>query len=200
MDFRGRKSRLVKSLRATVCVVVLVAITACVPQWARVSDVNATAQTDSGYVATLPLGWVRLSNPQNKQESLASRDGVRVQWMIVGSRNSQEAFPRIQKQAQKGALPTELADLELAEQIALLKPFVVKAIESSAITIAGQRGFRLLTEYKTETGLTMRRMTVAWVSGDHYSFARFEAPALHYFERDVPAFEGVLKGIRLQKS
>ena len=200
MDFRGRKGKLVKSLRAAVCVVGLVTITACVPQWARVNDANATAQTESGYVATLPLGWVRLSNPQAKQESLASRDGVRVQWLVVGSRNAMEAFPRIQKQAQKNALPTELADLEVAEQIALLKPLVVKVIESSAATIAGQRGFRLLTEYKTDAGLTMRRLTVAWVSGDYYSFARFEAPALHYFERDLPAVEDVLKSIRLQKS
>ena len=200
MDIRGRKSWLINSVKLAACAIVLVTIAACVPQWARVSDANAAAQTESGYVATLPAGWVRLSNPLAKNESLASRDGVRVQWLVVGSRKAAEAFPRIQKQAQKNALPTELADLEIAEQIALMKPLVIKVAGSTAVTVAGQRGFRLLTEYKTETGLTMRRLTVAWLSGDYYSFARFEAPALHYFQRDLPAFEQVLKSIQLQKT
>jgi hypothetical protein len=196
MDFGRRKNRLVVMRALVAGCAALLLFTACTPQWVRVDVATAEARTDSGYVGTLPAGWVRFINPAVKFESLASRDGVRVQSIVMGSRKISEAFPRLNKPAPKGALSTELADLELAEQLAALKPLVVKVIESTPISVAGQRAFRLLSEYKTESGLTMRRVTVAWMSGDDYSYVRFEAPFLNYYERDLPEFNKFVQTVR----
>lgn len=196
MDFGRRKNGLMNLRAVAVGGAALLLVMACTPQWVRVDAATAEARTDSGFIGTLPVGWVRFTNPATKFESLASRDGVRVQFITMGSRKISEAFPRLNKPAPKGALSTELADLELAEQLAALKPLVVKAVESTPISVAGQRAFRLLSEYKTESGLTMRRVTVAWMSGDDYSYVRFEAPALHYYERDLPEFNKFVQTVR----
>jgi hypothetical protein len=196
MDFGRRKSGLMNGRAASLACAALLLVAACTPQWVRVDAATAESRTESGFVGTLPTGWVRFSNPNAKFESLASRDGVRVQFITMGSRKISEAFPRLNKPAPKGALSTDLADLELAEQLAMFKPLVVKAVESLPVSVAGQRAFRLLSEYKTESGLTMRRVTVAWMSGDDYSYVRFEAPALHYYERDLPEFNKFVQSVR----
>src|SRR5271169_5411193 len=59
-----------------------------------------------------PEGWVQERNGYN--QLVSSRDGYPVQFIFAAARNNLDAFPVIKKSADQGMLPSQVAELHIA--------------------------------------------------------------------------------------
>jgi hypothetical protein len=163
--------------------------------WARIDDTNRSYKGEH-YSVMLPTGWMRLENDGNL---LLSKDGVNLQRIAIEYRSHDKAFEKLKKTSSESMLPSELADLTLAELEATQKEPLpsLKVISNSPVEIAGHTGFLLHLTYKTDDGLRTEMLMQGFAVAEGYYLLVYLAPTLHYFERDRAAFESVCASLRV---
>jgi len=153
-----------------------------------------SAQTMQPAVAGVitPEGWVQEYNAGG--QLIASRDGYPLQIILVAARSNIDAFPAIKKGVTPSTLPSEVADLNIAN----IKAMGVDAelVENEPAQVAGRSGYRLLLRHFDGRGLEWRQVVYGAVDEKYFYRLYFEAPALYFFARDLPAFEGMVKSFQ----
>ena len=96
--------------RITALVPVLL-LAACASTWIRIDD-SATHYQDAHYSVTLPAGWLQLSSDDTL---ILSRDGILLQLISIEYRPHAKAFEHIGKVSSPTMLPSELAELAIAD-------------------------------------------------------------------------------------
>lgn len=184
-------------MRRLVVVLICVIVSGCVPMPARV-DTPRTEALDKSYALELPLGWIR----QYTQEKnlIASRDGFLLQAIGVVRRPLKQAFVRTKKAATPGMLPSELAELEIAE----LKSrdeltAALTVLENEPAALSGKEGFRLKVAYNNARGLEINEVVYGLADESAMYRVIYRAPKLHYFDRHYPDFERTVQSFTLTK-
>ncbi|MFL5263450.1 MAG: hypothetical protein ACJ79L_13685 [Anaeromyxobacteraceae bacterium] len=144
-----------------------------------------------------PPGWMR-STETPRSRFLLTRDGVPLQWILVGTTRVGEPLPL---RANKRALPAGLSPLETCDYVLdLLRADAsfsrVRLVESAPATVAGAQGWRLTADYRLPSGLAVRLAAYGAMRGDRLDWALYAAPARHYFARDLATFEHVVESVR----
>lgn len=150
------------------------------------------------FVADAPSGWI--ASPFTRDGLEATRDGTEVQRIAVANVAAERAFPLTKRAAAPNATPSELAELAMAEMKALGTSFgtQLEVVSTEPATIAGNKGFRASLVHTSVDGLVMKHLYAGFVNGKTYTSAWFYAPELHYYERDLPAFETTLASLRAE--
>lgn len=175
--------------------IVLASLAGCVTPPARV-DVPLTEAPDRSYTVDLPVGWIR--HIAQDKSVLVSRDGFPLQIIVVAHLGAAGAFPKTKKAASETMLPSELAELQIAEmktegeQMAALK-----VIENEPAALDGRDGFRVRVSYRTPRGLEIHRVTYGAADPSGYYRLDYVAPVLHYFDGTYGDFDKVVKSFRL---
>jgi hypothetical protein len=167
----------------------------CVQQPARV-DSPQTVAADKSYTLDLPLGWVRQFTQNGAL--LASRDGFLLETILVERSPLKSAFPKTKKAATANTLPSELAELVVAELKAtneLLSALTV--VETEPALVSGREGFRLRVAYRNERGLEILREVIGVTDKEHYYQLSFIAPKLYYFAKYQPDFARSAESFKL---
>jgi hypothetical protein len=131
------------------------------------------------------------------ERQLASRDGMYLQSIEIARAKREEAFPKLKRAASAGALPSELAELQIAEMRAALGVADLSVVKNEPFAIAGTTGYSLLTQSKNSRGLRYERVVVGFAKADGYYTLSYQAPTLYYFERDRGAFDALLRSFKV---
>jgi hypothetical protein len=137
-----------------------------------------------------PEGWVQEHNAY--RQLVASRDGYLVQLIYVSARTNFDAFPDINKDADPSMLPSQLAELNIAN-LKAGSDEKIEVLENEPAEVGDLAGYRLQLRFFDELGLEFRALVYG--AGDEHYFYRitYQAPVLYFFDRDLPAFEAMVK-------
>lgn len=184
---------MITSIRLLCVFLVLSLVSACAT-WVRLEEPHVVAP-DKSFTVEVPVGWVRAAMVSDKV--LITRDGTGVQFIRVGKREHKEAFPKIKKSTTAEMLPTELAELVIAEVKSEKNMSGLKILSNTPADIDQRTGFRLHLQMKNQDGLRYEVVVYGLVDKGGFYELTFRAPTLHYFQRDLPAFEQAVKSFRL---
>ena len=167
----------------------------CVPPPARV-DVPLTEALDKAYTVDLPVGWIR--HFAQDKTLLASRDGFTLQTIGITHLPAAQAFPKTKKSVTEGVLPSELAELQIAEMKAETQQMAaLVVIENEPAVLDGRDGFRVRVSYHTARGLEVHRVTYGVPDKSGYYRIEYVAPKLYYFDATFADFEKVVSSMRI---
>jgi hypothetical protein len=148
------------------------------------------------YTAQLPLNWVKLAVSDDR--IVVTRDGFGLQHVSITRRAAQEAFPNTKKGADDKLLPSELAELQIAELKAAGEQLANLAVaENIPAGVGGRNGFRLHVRFKSARGLDFEEIHYGVAYKGYYYLISFHAPRLYYFEKYRPDFERTAASFRL---
>jgi len=176
-------------------VLVLVLLSGCAPAWVRVDDSGRNYRGEH-YSVTLPVGWMRL---ESDASLILSKDGILLQVISIQYRPHKNAFEKIEKDASTTMLPSELAQLAIAELKASQDDSLpsLEILRNAPIELAGHTGFDIHLRYKTDAGLRMDMAMRGVVDDSGFYLLKFSAPTLHYYERDRQTFETLTESLQL---
>ena len=182
------------SIRAIAFVLTLL-LSGCVSTWVKVDDVDRHYQGEH-YSATLPVGWLRIEGEDNL---ILSRDGIMLQFISIQFRPHEQAFEKLEKDSSPSMLPSELAELTIAEFKATQEEGLpsLEILSNAPVEIAGRTGFGIHLRYKTDAGLRIDMLLRGVVDDSGYYLVKYSAPTLHYFERDRQTCEAVTESLQL---
>jgi hypothetical protein len=183
-----------KTLRIITAILTSVLIAGCATTWARIDDANRDYRGEH-YSVSLPAGWMRMESGGNL---LLSKDGIDLQRIIIEYHTHDKAFETLKRTSSAAMLPSELAELTIAELKASQKDSLpsLRVIGNSPVEIAGHTGFSLHLGYKTDAGLRIEMLMQGFADTDGYYLITYRAPTLYYFERDRAVFESVCASFR----
>lgn len=181
--------------RIVMIAVLAVAASGC-STWRHVEAPEGRIATAGVYEYRIPAGWTYQTSKDGVL--LASRDGPGIQhaqstfheWdkVIIGD-------PERQK-LKESMLPSDVADQLLAARRRQLGLDAIETLSLAPAMVAGLESFRAEYEYRTADGVAFRGVCYGAMRPAGAYFIRFEAPALHYYERDLPAFEALVQSMR----
>lgn len=170
----------------------------CIPTPARV-DTPRTEALDKTYAIELPSGWIRQYT--DGRNIIASRDGYLVEAIMVVRRPLKEAFPHTKKAATDAMLPSELAELEIAEIKSRDElSAALTVLKNEPALLSGKDGFRLELSYNNRRGLEFVEVVYGLVDGAAMYRVSYRAPRLYYFERYYPEFQKSVESFRLTEA
>jgi len=180
--------------------VLTAALAGCATQSATWSSIEESARTAQigRYSVELPGGWMQLKSDQGDRH-VVSRDGTNLQLIEIVRTKPEEAFPNLKRGVPSGALPSELAELQIANMRAGQGLANLSVVRNEPIAIAGTTGYSLLTQFKNSRGLRYERIVVGFAEADGYYTLSYQAPTLHYFGRDRATFDALLRAFRASK-
>ena len=181
-------------LGQTISILLLVVLTGCQGLWTRV-DAKTVAYKGDHYAVDLPIGWVRVK--QNKI-MLATRDGIGVQNITFAFRKHEEAFEETEQKSTPDMLPSELADRYVAELRAADEHGLpsLEIISDRPVTIDGRLGFELHVRFLNDDGLRYERLVNGFANEQGFFVVSYQAPSLHFFERDRVTYQEVLRSFK----
>jgi hypothetical protein len=146
-----------------------------------------------------PQGWMRSNTDKYL---LVTRDGVLLQ-KIVATRKSldeEKQFRYTKKRVTSGMLPHEVAEIVLDDVQSDADNLNFEVVENAPATVAGKPGFKVVFTYRTKEGLKYRCMQygLLWDNGLYSIF--YIAPQRHYFDKDLPVFDNVVKSFKLTRA
>lgn len=176
-------------------VFVLMLLSGCAATWVKVDDAGRQYQGEH-YTATLPAGWLRL---ESDDSLILSKDGILLQFISIQFRRHKQTFEKIKKDSSSTMLPSELAELTIAELKAAQDGGLpsLQILRNAPVELAGRTGFDIHLRYKTDAGLRMDMMLRGVVDEDGFYLLKYSAPTLHYFERDRPTYDALTGSLQL---
>lgn len=178
----------------TAALVLAAVVTSCLVScitWTRIED-NTTTYRGRYFALEQPLGWNAILSADG-DFLLLTKDGLDLQRIVVRRRSHAEAFPILASQTTADMLPSDLAELCIAELKAETQGGIpsLKILRNEPIVVSGHTGFSLHLSYKMDKGLEYQLLVRGFVDEDGVFLILYRAPALHFFKRDVQAFEEV---------
>lgn len=188
-----------KTLIKAIVILSVATLGGCVTMWAKPDKpVNAPSNRFS---VKLPANWLHFT--ADRKAVTATKDGLNIQHIRFYFRKHDEAFKAIEKQSNANMLPSELAELAMATMRKGKLTKNAKVLENSPFTLAGHQAFKLIVEFRNEEGLRFRRMVYGFVVKDGVYFMQYQAPVLHFYNRDINDFRlavsGFSKGAKSKK-
>lgn len=182
-------------MKRSMLIVLAALLAGCVTPPARV-DVPFTEAQDKSYTVDLPVGWIR--HFAQDGTLLVSKDGFALQTIGILHLKSELAFPKTKKSASDTLLPSELAELQIAEMKAETEQMAaLKVVDNEPVLVDGREGFRVRTSYFTRRGLEINRVTYGLADKSGYYRIEYVSPKLYYFDRTFGDFEKVTASFRL---
>lgn len=179
--------------RAALLIVLAAALAGCA-SWEAIESGNAKLKED-GYEITLPSGWVRVM--YETQEVILTREGVMLQQIAVKSVPHNKAFPRLKKAAGEKLLPSELAELQIAEtKRSSQVESNLEVMENEPAQIGGRTGFRVRLRFVTPRGLPFEQLLYGVCDGTNYYLMGLQAPGFYYFDAHREEFERMVATFR----
>ncbi|MFQ5544590.1 MAG: hypothetical protein ACE5FE_01305 [Acidiferrobacterales bacterium] len=180
-------------IQLTCLLLIAVLATGCAV-WARIDEplVDGPAKA---FQLELPVGWIRAGFATDRV--FATRDGTGIQFIEAMRLTHKRAFSDLKEETRADMLPTELAELVVAQMKSRPGVSDLEVVSNAPATIAEITGFRLHMQMKNSQGLTYERVVYGFVDAEGFYRLTYQAPSLHYFKRDLSIFERAVKSFRL---
>ncbi len=175
----------------------VLALLAGCAQWQMVKPGKFDAPR-SGYAVKLPEGWLT-PKPAKPDHILLTEDGLGLDEIVINRFDNDKAFPKTKKTVSPDMLPSDLADVFIAENKQDGNDGT-EVKDNSPALVGGKPGFRVEFEFKTADGLRYRSVTYGLCTADGFYMLMYKAPELYYFDHGLPAFKSVVDSFRLTEN
>lgn len=178
-----------------ITLVLLLLLSGCTTTWIKVTDAEKHHQ-DEHYSVTLPIGWLLLDSNDGL---ILSKDGILLQYISIQYRPHEMAFEKIEKNSSSSMLPSELAELTIAEFKATQDEGLpsLEILQNTPVELAGYTGFGIQLRYKTDAGLRIEMLLRGVVDESGFYLLKYSAPTLHYFERNLHTYDALTESLKL---
>lgn len=170
------------------------AVAAPAAAWKLVLDGQPFTHAKTGYTIQYPAGW-RYMKMMFGDETVATRDGPSLQRIYVDFRKHKKAFRALNKDATPEMMPQELAEKVVAEIETACSCQDMEVLSDEPTTLAGRPAFRLHLAYRSAVDAGSVRYQ-AFIVGANLPqgifLVGYVAPVLHYFVRDIEAYDKAL--------
>ena len=173
----------------------LASLTACAP-WTRVDPSSRLETRSDDYTIELPVGWVKQTAGAN--DIFITRDGPALNYIAVARQPHTRKLPHTKRETRADLLPHELAELVVAEWKSAEATANMEIVSNTPLLLDGKPAVRVQGRYKNERGLPIERIVVTLVDARGRLTLFYEAPAIVYFQRGLPAFEAMLASLRFR--
>jgi len=165
--------------------------------WQRIDASNAFIETDK-YSVAVPAGWVQL---KADNYLLVTRDGPDLQKIQITVSEAGKAFTAIEKSSSEQLLPSELAELYIADLRKQHKNGLpsLEVLSNTPATVDGHDGFDLMLRYKSDNGLLYKQRVTGFAAEDAFYCLYYRAPALHYYALDNTQYAEILAGFKMRR-
>jgi hypothetical protein len=192
--------------------VVIPLLTSCGVPYALVSG-RHTASAEN-FAVDLPEGW-RQHNPSadplrnltallEKRPKLSwdvlrlTRDGLLLQQICIGRISLSAELPNTKRKLAQQMLPSELAEVISDEFRSNSNLTHQEILESAPATVGGHSGFKLHYTYRFDE-LKLEGLFYGAMVGPWLYYVLYEAPAQHYFAKDLEVFERTRSSLQITK-
>ena len=173
----------------------LAGLAACTP-WTRVDPSNRLEAKQDDYTLELPAGWVRRNGDGN--DFFVTRDGPALNYIAVSRQPHDRKLPHTKRVTRADMLPHELAELAIAEWKSTDATANLEVLSNMPVTVGGKPAVRVHIRYRNERGLPIERVMVALVDARGRFTMQYEAPAIVYFQRGLPAFDAMVASVKFR--
>ncbi len=175
-------------------VLLIFLLSACDEAWIRV-EAGATELTGNHFSTRLPTGWVKL---EQKQEVVATLDGIDIQQIAVSFSEADDAFDKIDGASAEDMLAAELASLYVANLKAADESGLpsLDILKTQPVEVDHRPGFELHLQYVDQSGLRYQMLVSGVATESGFYTISYRAPVLHFFERDREAYRQVVDAFR----
>lgn len=159
--------------------------------WKLVAE-GAPFAHKSGYSIQYPAGWRWVSAGS---DGVATRDGVWLQRIFVDFRKHKNAFRALKQDSTPGMMPQELAEKYVAEMAKAGSLQNMEILSNEPTLLAGRPAFRVHVAYRASVDMGSVRYQAIIVGANSPQgifLVGYDAAVLHYFARDLEAFEKAL--------
>lgn len=181
-------------MNARLALVALVLLTTACAPWSRVGPDSRHFEKRGDYTLEQPDGWVRRTADVN--DLFLTRDGPALNTLVVTRQPHDRKLPRTRRETRADMLPIELAELALAEWRSHEATAQLEVLDNRPTLLGGQPATRVHIRYLDERGVPIERVMVACVDAKGRLSLLFEAPAIVYFARGLPAFDALVDSLR----
>jgi hypothetical protein len=157
------------------------------------------------FAVDLPQGW-RQHNPSydpsygykamlEKRRKLSwdvirlTRDGLLLQQICIGRISLTDELPNTKRKFAQEMIPLEAAEVISSDIRSNSNLRNQDIIENAPVTVGGYPGFKLHYTYRTEDELKVEGLFYGTIVGPWLYYVLYEAPAQHYFVKDLQLFE-----------
>ena len=117
---------------------------------------------------------------------------IRIERVAVG-----DELTHTKKKFAKRMLPQDVADVEVDEVRSDQGVRNVEFLENVPLQVAGFPGFKLVYTFRAGNGLRLKRAHYGVLVRDWVYRVQYQAPARHYFEKDLATFERVRESFKV---
>lgn len=183
--------------RAAAVLALAAALSGCA-SWEAIGPDNANLR-EKGYEITLPTGWVRVM--YETKEVILTRDGVMLQQIALKSVPLAKAFPRLKKPAGEKLLPSELAELQVAEtKRGSQVESNLEVLENDPWQAGGRTGFRVRLRFVTPKGIPFEQLLYGVCDDRNYYLLGLQAAGFYYFDAHRGDFERMVATFRFSST
>lgn len=173
--------------------IIALLLNGCVATWVKVTK-PVTQDPGNTFSVELPINWMHAGF--KKDRITVTRDGLAIHQIEAMRIDHDKAFKKLEKKSSDKMLPSELAELLIAEMKANKKMENLVIIKNSPATLDDATGFRLFIEYRNDQGLRFERLIYGLVDKKGFYTLTYQAPVIHYFDRDIETFEKVVSSFK----
>ena len=182
----------------------------CIPVWTLV-DANSRIAENDAFSVEMPTGWMWARYRGQRYDVLRdgryqplyvdrvwiTRDGGNLEFIDAVRFNYEDAFPYIKKEYKAGMLPSEAAELYIANlKNAGLDNMTV--VQNTPKRIAGRNGFELHIQYKNGKGLQFERIADAFGDKTGFYVVTYQAPNLYYYPLYRDTYYRVVASLKIK--
>lgn len=199
---------MLRGLNSCLTVAAALLLSACAPMgYTLLPTVELVALAGSGLQVSAPAGWNRAPTTMSpsKHAELWTRDGVVLNHMIlyagvpVGEplfreqSRREETLPRVRA----AMLPNEIAELYERSYRTISGSTLFEITVLAPARLGGQPAVQFDYDFVLPGDEVKRKgRGVGLMAGDELHLLVFQAAALHYFDRDLPAFDAMVNSAR----
>lgn len=173
----------------------LASLAACTP-WTRVDPSSRLESKQDDYSLELPAGWVKRNGDGN--DFFVTRDGPALNYIAVSRQPHDRKLPHTKRATRADMLPHELAELAIAEWRSTEATANLEVLSNMPVTVGGKPAVRVHIRYRNDRGLPIERVMVALVDARGRFTMQYEAPAIVYFQRGLPAFDAMVASVKFR--
>jgi len=191
----------------------LMLLSACVVPYSRLSG-HYVAPSEN-FTVDLPEGWRqhnasadpvrKLTEMLDKRHKLSwdiiriTSDGLLLQQICIGRIPLTEDLPNTKRKLAQTMIPQEVADVVIGAIRSNSALTHQEIIESIPALVGGYPGFKLHYSYQTEERLKIEGLFYGTLVSEWLYYVLYEAPAQHYFAKDLPVFDKTMASFQIAK-
>ena len=128
-----------------------------------------------------------------------TRDGLFLQQIGIGRIPVSDELPHTKRKLAQGMIPLEAAEVLSDELRSNSNLTNQELIEDTPISVGGYPGFKLHYTYRIEERLKIEGLLYGALVGPWLYYVLYEAPAQHYFNKDLQVFETTRRSFQIAK-